>query len=99
VCVCHALIGFAQLDLGGNALSDAGARALVRVLGAARARTKLHVCPDMGPAGATLTTMAFSRLVPPMQLCLPGRGVSTATRGALKRCAPAGTTLIIYWLP
>jgi len=51
--VCHALIGFPQLDLGKslvgfyscNTLSDAGARALVRVLGAAPARPKLEVCP------------------------------------------------------
>jgi len=53
VCVCHTLIGFAQLDLGKsydgyhrcNTLSEAGARALVRVLGAARARQELVVCP------------------------------------------------------
>jgi len=53
--------------------------------------------PDMGPAGAMLTTMPFSRLVPPMQLWLPGRDVSAATRGALEQCAHAGTILRIYW--
>jgi len=51
----------------------------------------------MGPAGATLTTMPFSRLVPPTQLYLPGRNVSAATRGALERCALAGMTLRINW--
>jgi len=43
--------------------------------------------------------MAFSRLVPSMQLSLPGRDVSATTKEALKQSAPAGTTLIILWLP
>jgi len=50
----------------------------------------------MGPAGASLTTMPFSRIVPPMQLGLPGRDVSAATRGALERCAPAGMSVNWY---
>jgi len=56
MCVCHARIGFVQLGLGKsygslhrcNVLSDAGARALVLLLGAARARPELHVCPRHG---------------------------------------------------
>jgi len=52
MCVFRALIGLAQLSLGKsyvghqscNTLSEAGACALMRVLGAARARPTLVVC-------------------------------------------------------
>jgi len=51
----------------------------------------------MGPAGATLTTIPFSHLAPPMQLWLPGHDVSASTREALERSAPVGTTLLVGW--
>jgi len=53
----------------------------------------------MRPAGATLTTMSFSRLVLPMQLWLPDLDMSAATKEALERCALTGTILVILWFP
>jgi len=77
-----ALISIAQLGLGilfwsrhpNNTLSEAGARALVPVLRAARARPKLNVCPDREPAGAMLTnallaSRAFRGAVPARPRC------------------------------
>jgi len=97
VCVCHALIGFPQLVLHMNTLSDAGARALVRLLSAARARPSLNVCPwEASWCHAHNNALLTPR--PPMQLWLPGRDASADTNKAFKRSAPAETALGIYWL-